>query len=171
LKKILIVDNSIVIRNILKNSFLDNQEVIIFEADSLKEVCKLVLEHKFFIVISNLVLPDSANFELLRLFKKENIPTIIFSSNLEADLLDTEYSNIINHVIKNANGFKFIYKLVSAMIYCNNEEILLIDDSITHTNYMKGILEKLLIKVSIARNGIEALEILEENNFIDIKRL
>jgi diguanylate cyclase (GGDEF)-like protein/PAS domain S-box-containing protein len=168
LKKILIVDNSIVIRNILKNSFLDNQEVIIFEADSLKEVCKLVLEHKFFIVVSNLVLPDSANFELLRLFKKENIPTIIFSSNLEADLLDTEYSNIINHVIKNANGFKFIYKLVSAMIYCNNEEILLIDDSITHTNYMKGILEKLLIKVSIARNGIEALEILEENKKISL---
>ena len=67
MKKILIVDNSIVIRNILKNSFLDNQEVIIFEADSFKEVCKLVVEHTFFIVVSNLILPDSLNFELLKL--------------------------------------------------------------------------------------------------------
>lgn len=56
MKKILIVDNSILIRNMLKNSFLDNQELIIFEADSLKEVSRLVLEHKFFLVISNLIL-------------------------------------------------------------------------------------------------------------------
>jgi len=103
LKKILIVDNSIVIRNILKNSFLDNQEVIIFEADSFKEVCKLVVEHTFFIVVSNLILPDSLNFELLKLLNEKNLPTIIFSSNLEADLLDVECSNIINHVIKNTH--------------------------------------------------------------------
>lgn len=163
MKKILIVDNSIVIRNILKNSFLDNQEVIIFEADSFKEVCKLVVEHTFFIVVSNLILPDSLNFELLKLLNEKNLPTIIFSSNLEADLLDVECSNIINHVIKNTNGFKFIYRLVSAIIYCNNEEILLIDDSITHANYIKSILEKLLIKVSIAKDGFKAFELLNEN--------
>jgi diguanylate cyclase (GGDEF)-like protein/PAS domain S-box-containing protein len=168
LKKILIVDNSIVIRNILKNSFLDNQEVIIFEADSFKEVCKLVVEHTFFIVVSNLVLLDSTNSELLKLLKKENIPTIIFSSNLEADSLDIEYSNIINHVIKNANGFKFIYKLVSAMIYCNNEEILVIDDSTTQANYIKEVLEKLLVKVSIVKNGIKALSLLEKNKNISL---
>ena len=168
MKKILIVDNSIVIRNILKNSFLDNQEVIIFEADSFKEVCKLVVEHTFFIVVSNLVLLDSTNSELLKLLKKENIPTIIFSSNLEADSLDIEYSNIINHVIKNANGFKFIYKLVSAMIYCNNEEILVIDDSTTQANYIKEVLEKLLVKVSIVKNGIKALSLLEKNKNISL---
>ena len=168
MKKILIVDNSIVIRNILKNSFLDNQEVIIFEADSFKEVCKLVVEHTFFIVVSNLVLLDSTNSELLKLLKKENIPTIIFSSNLEADSLDIEYSNIINHVIKNVNGFKFIYKLVSAMIYCNNEEILVIDDSTTQANYIKEVLEKLLVKVSIVKNGIKALSLLEKNKNISL---
>lgn len=168
MKKILIVDNSIVIRNILKNSFLDNQEVIIFEADSFKEVCKLVVEHTFFIVVSNLVLLDSTNSELLKLLKKENISTIIFSSNLEADSLDIEYSNIINHVIKNVNGFKFIYKLVSAMIYCNNEEILVIDDSTTQANYIKEVLEKLLVKVSIVKNGIKALSLLEKNKNISL---
>ena len=168
MKKILIVDNSIVIRNILKNSFLDNQEVIIFEADSFKEVCKLVVEHTFFIVVSNLVLLDSTNSELLKLLKKENIPTIIFSSNLEADSLDIEYSNIINHVIKNVNGFKFIYKLVSAMIYCNKEEILVIDDSTTQANYIKEVLEKLLVKVSIVKNGIKALSLLEKNKNISL---
>ena len=168
MKKILIVDNSIVIRNILKNSFLDNQEVIIFEADSFKEVCKLVVEHTFFIVVSNLVLLDSTNSELLKLLKKENIPTIIFSSSLEADSLDIEYSNIINHVIKNVNGFKFIYKLVSAMIYCNKEEILVIDDSTTQANYIKEVLEKLLVKVSIVKNGIKALSLLEKNKNISL---
>ena len=48
---------------------------------------------------------------ILELLEKKNIPTIIFSSTLESKLL-WEYSNIIDYVIKDSNGFKYIYKII-----------------------------------------------------------
>ena len=38
MKKILIIDNSTVIRNVIKNLFIDNQRIIIFEANSKEEL-------------------------------------------------------------------------------------------------------------------------------------
>ena len=83
MKKILIIDNSIVIRSVIRNLFVDNQRLIVFEANSKEETEKLIKEHDFFVVISNLFLNDSPNYEILDLLEKENIPTIIFSSTLE----------------------------------------------------------------------------------------
>ena len=166
MKNILIVDNSLVIKNLLKNSLSNLQEVILFEATSIKEVEELVYKNKFFLVISNLVLPDSIDFEILKLLKKEKLPTIIFSSITESNHLEVEYPNIINHIIKDVNGFQFIHKLVSTMSYCHDEKVLLVDDSTTQAEYIKEILEKLLLKVIITKNGIEALHILDKESRI-----
>jgi diguanylate cyclase (GGDEF)-like protein/PAS domain S-box-containing protein len=168
MKNILIIDNSLVIKNLLIKSLSNLQGIVIFQASSVKEVEKLLINNKFFIVISNLVLSDSSNFEILKLLKKENIPTIIFSSNIESTPLDIEYPNIINHVIKDANGFEFIHKLVSTMVYCYNEEVLLVDDSRTQATYIKEVLEKLLLKVTVVKHGIEALDTLNENKKITL---
>lgn len=162
MKKILIIDNSIAIRNIIRNLFTDNQRILIYEANSKEETEKLIKENKFFIIISNLFLNDSSDLEILNLFEKENMPTIIFSSVLETELLN-KYSNIIDYVIKDSNGFKYIYKIVSAMIFCCNENVLLVEDSKTVSNKIKEILEKFLLKVTIAEEGIQALEILNKD--------
>lgn len=161
MKKILIIDNSTVIRNVIKNLFIDNQRITIFEASSKGETEQLIKDNKFFVVISNLFLNDSSDLQMLELLEKQNIPTIIFSSALESELL-YKYSNIIDYVLKDSNGFKYIYKLVSAMIFCCNENVLLVEDSITISNQIKQILEKLLLKVTIAQDGEKAIDILNQ---------
>ena len=60
MKKILIIDNSIVIRSVIRNLFVDNQRLIIFEAISMEETEKLIKENDFFVVISNLFLNDGS---------------------------------------------------------------------------------------------------------------
>ncbi len=97
MKKILIIDNSIVIRSVIRNLFVDNQRLIVFEANSKEETEKLIKEHDFFVVISNLFLNDSPNYEILDLLEKENIPTIIFSSTLEKELLYKSHLQIIKN--------------------------------------------------------------------------
>ncbi len=165
MKKILIIDNSTVIRNVIKNLFIDNQRIIILEANSKEEAEYLIKKNSFFIVISNLFLNDSSDSQMLELLKKQNIPTIIFSSTLESELLG-KYSNIIDYVLKDSNGFKYIYKLVSAMEFCYKEKVLVIDDSATVSTQIKKILEKLLLKVTIVEDGEKALKILnQEENF------
>ena len=72
-KKILLVDNSIVIRDMLKSFFLNDLEVTIFEANSFSKVKELISNNSFFVVISNMVLTDSPNFELLELLKSSQI--------------------------------------------------------------------------------------------------
>ena len=166
MKKILIIDNSTVIRNVIKNLFIDNQRIIIFEANSKEEAEELIKKNSFFVVISNLFLNDSSDSEIFELLGKKNIPTIIFSSTLESNFLNNEYSNIIDYVLKDSNGFKYIYKLVSAMEFCYKEKVLVIDDSVTISTQIKEILEKLLLKVTIVEDGVKALEILnQEENF------
>ena len=88
MKKILIIDNSAVVRNVIKNIFTDNQRIIIFESSSKEETEQLIKENKFFVVISNLFLNDSSDSEILELLEKNSIPTIIFSSTLESEFLN-----------------------------------------------------------------------------------
>lgn len=161
MKKILIIDNSTVIRNVIKNLFIDNQIITIFEASSKEEIEKLTKDNNFFVVVSNLFLNDSSIPQILELLEKENIPTIIFSSTLESELL-YKYSNIIDYVLKDSNGFKYIYKLVSAMTFCCNENILLVEDSDTVSHQIKQTLEKLLLKVTIVKDVEKALKILKQ---------
>lgn len=168
MKNILIVDNSIVIKNLLKKSLSNLQEIVIFEANTVSEVKELIAKNKFFLVISNLVLPDSLDLEILELLKKDNLPTITFSSNIESNPSEIMYPNIINHVIKDINGFQFIHKLVSTMAYCYDEEVLIVDDSTTQANYIKEVLEKLLLKIIVVKNGIEALDILDKEEKISL---
>ena len=49
MKKILIIDNSTVIRNVIKNLFIDNQRIIIFEANSKEEAEELIKKNSFFV--------------------------------------------------------------------------------------------------------------------------
>ena len=121
MKKILIIDNSIAIRNIIRNLFTDNQRILIYEANSKEETEKLIKENKFFIIISNLFLNDSSDLEILNLFEKENIPTIIFSSVLETELLN-KYSNLYFNKILNKTKSKTHDQLSYNKHYISNNK-------------------------------------------------
>lgn len=163
MKNILIIENSISIKNILKKYLLKHNDVHVYEVNSLAQAKELILTNDFFIVITNLVLSDSTNLEILDLLKNENLPTVVFSSDLKDESIRDKYSNIINYVLKDVNGFEYIDRLISAMTFSDDEEVLLVEDSLTQAKFIKDILERLLLKVTIARNGVEALEILNEN--------
>lgn len=162
MKKILLVDNSTVVRNVIKSLFQDTRGIKVYEASSLNEVRELIKKHDFFTVVSNLILPDSPNFEILKLLSEKKLPTIVFSSSFEFKEEASNYENIIEYVLKDSSGYKHIFNLISAILYCYNEEVLIIDDSLTQSECLKNILEKLRLKVTRVENGIVALKILEE---------
>ena len=164
MKKILITDNSIVIRSVIRNLFINDERIITFEASSKEEIEQLTKENDFFVVITNLYLEDCSTSEILEILKELNIPTIIFSSTLELDFL-SRYSNIIDCVLKDSNGFDYIYKLVIAMKFCRYENVLLVEDSQTVSDQIKKILEKLFLNVTIVEDGQKVIEILNDKKF------
>ena len=163
MKKILIIDNSSVVRDIIKNLFINSKNILTYQAKSFEEAKELIEHNKFFVVISNLILQNTPDGAIQELLLKNSLPTIIFSSNIESKNINNKYSNIIDYVLKDSNGFKYIYKLVSAMAYCYGQEVLIVDDSISLCVHLKDILEKLLFKVSIVKDGDKALEEITRN--------
>ena len=170
MKKMLIIDGSIVFINILKNMFIKNRGMKVFSAKSLEEASSLIKTHNFFLVISNLVLPDALNLEILKLLANHKLPTIIFSSKIESNLLNNpEYPNIIDYVIKDSNsGLNHIFYLVETMEYCRGKEVLVVDDSTTASKKIQLMLEKILLKVYVAKDGISAIELLAKNSHISL---
>ena len=164
MKKVLIIDSSIVIRSVIRNLFINDEKIITFEASSKEEIEQLTKENDFFVAITSLYLEDCPNSEMLEILKTLNIATIVFSSSLETDFL-LKYSNIIDCVLKDLNGFDYIHRLVIAMKFCRYENVLLVEDSQTVSDQIKKILEKLFLNVTIVEDGQKAIEILNDKKF------
>lgn len=170
MNKILLVDNSKLIINVLEELFLEKNNFEVYKAKTLDEVEQLILSNNFFIAISNLVLPDALNGELLDTFKNANIPTIILSSKIDYNFMnDIDNLNIIDYVSKDSvHGLESISNLAELLLYIKDSQVLVVEDSNVVTQQIKATLETLFLKVKTVSNGDEALNELENNKDISM---
>lgn len=170
MKKLLIVDNSTVIINILKDLFSKKNEFIIYIAKSLKEVEALINKEDFFLVISNTVLPDALNGELIQVLKTNEIPTIILSSSIDNELIKTSSNlNVIDYVLKDSlYGLEYIHTLVELLNFIKGLNVLVVRESRESSLRIKYILKSLFLNVKVAANGSEALNIVENHSNISL---
>ncbi len=168
MNKILIVDNSDIIRNVLKDLFKEKNNFLIFEAKNFKEIQELTSEHSFFACISKIELADSLKAEHFHLFLQKQIPTIILTTKNDAEITSlTSMPNIINYVQKDSlHGLELAYDIVELMAFLEEQEVLVVDDSMVVLAQIEAILNSLLLKVHLAKNGKEALDILNDNPHI-----
>ena len=164
MKKLLIVDNSIVIINVLKDLFEQKNGFKIYIAKSLKDVTSLLEKHNFFAAVSNVVLPDALNGELVQRLESNNIPTIILSSKVDKKFIKSiKNKNIIDYVLKDSiHGLNTVYNLMELLVYIEGIEVLVVEDSPIISAQIKKILGSFLLNVCIAQDGLKALEILEK---------
>lgn len=163
MKNVLLIDSSSIVRSVIRKLFNYDKNLLIYEASTLEEAKEQLEKNEFFVVVTNLTLPDANRFEILDFLSKKNLPTIIFSSTVNSDYLEDYYPNIIDYVLKDANGFKHVHKLILAMRYCYKKEILLVEDSKTQMIFTESILKKFSLKVISVDNGIDALKVIDEN--------
>jgi diguanylate cyclase (GGDEF)-like protein/PAS domain S-box-containing protein len=170
LKNLLIVDNSVVIINILKDLFSEKNDFKVYVAKSLKDVESLINKEEFFAVISNTVLPDALNGELLQVLKVNDIPTIILSSTIDNELVEASNNlNVIDYVLKDSMyGLEYIYTLVELLVFIKGLNVLVVRESRELSLRIKYILESLFLNVKIARNAQDALEIVENHSDISL---
>ncbi|UTJ05344.1 GGDEF domain-containing response regulator [Arcobacter roscoffensis] len=170
MKKILLVDNSKLIINVLEELFLEKNNFEIYKAKTLNEVEQLILSNNFFIAISNLVLPDALNGELLDTFKNANIPTIVLSSKIDDSFMSNiDNLNIIDYVSKDSiHGLENVYDLAELLLYIKDTKVLVVEDSNVVAQQIKATLETLFLKVKTVPNGDEALNELKNNKDISM---
>ncbi len=170
MKNLLIVDNSSVVPNILSDFFSETNEFKIHTAKSFQEAKELIKNCKFFASISNIVLPDALNGELLGLLHEENIPTVVLTSSLDAESIkNMRKANVTDYISKDSiHELKSACTLINLLTYTKELEILVVDDSEIIRNQLEDKLKTLLFKVHTARSGFEALSILDKNKSIQL---
>ncbi len=170
MNKILVVDNSIVIINLLEDLFLKKNDFILYSAKSAKEAQELCKKNDFFLVVSNMVLPDALNGEILDYFESKQIPTLILSSTIDDHSLKMlQRPNIIDYVLKDSiHVLGKVYRLIELLHDIQGMEVLIVEDSLLSATQMKTSLESLLLKVHHAKNGKMALKLLEKKPTISM---
>ena len=170
MKKLLIIDSSDLVINTLKELFIRENNFIIYVAKSLVELNQLIKKEKFCLVISNIILPDALNKELLEVLKTNNIPIIILSSKIDTKLIELEsFPNIIDCVSKDStSSLEYIHTLVELLDFIKGLDVLVISSSSQTKQKIKDILESFFLNVKLASNANEALEIMQENSDISL---
>jgi len=169
MKKILIIDNSNVTISLFKKILTKELGMEVLVSKSIEDTKELLSEHNFFMAITNLYLLGVKGNENLDILASYKVPTILFSSQIESELLeDDRYPNVIDYVFKDANGIKYITRLIEAIEYCSYKKVLLIDDSATTLSLTEKMLKKISLRVLKAKDGVEAFEMLETHNDISL---
>ena len=195
IKSLLIVEDDDNLRSSVRQ-LLGGNDVQISEASSGNDALDLLRVHHFDCMILDLSLPDISGFELLsRLDKDESLsrcPVIIYTGKALTEEENTELMKYANSVI--VKGVKsperlldetalFLHRVVSDMpedkqrtikrlhhpdTTLSGKHILVVDDDMRSAFALSKLLSEKGLKVSIARNGIKALETLDSSPGIDL---
>lgn len=170
MNKVLLIDSSPVIINVLKDFFSKKNNFKIYEAKNLAEVEKLISNNDFYACISRVVLPDALHGEQLKILSSKKIPTIVLTSRVDDEVNELiSLPNVVDYVYKDSiYGLESVYNLVELLSFIDGIEVLVVDDSPVITTKVKDLLESLLLKVHVARSGNEALDILKNNSKISL---
>lgn len=196
LKKILLVEDQEIQSDFIKQS-LEEQDIQIFQAFNARQALDLLVQEKMFdCVIMDLNLPDKSGIELLSEIKSQNqfkdLPIII---NTAMELTPDQTSDILHHsqamVLKTAKSNNRLIDEVNLFlnkIRTNKAEyssfdqgssvlsenilsaktVLLADDDMRNIFALSTVFESYEMKIEIANNGQEALDILDRNDHIDL---
>ncbi|MFW5974914.1 MAG: response regulator, partial [Bacteroidota bacterium] len=188
-KKLLVIDDEAIVRKSVEG-LIGKSGVMIKSIGSGREAFKMLKEEVFDLVILDLGLEDMSGFDLLEMIKKEKtipqIPVIVYTGQElthEEEHLLKRYAQSI--IIKGARSPErllaettlFLHKqekelpekqqeklqhiVAEKQAIVKNKHILLADDDMRNLFALSSVLESHGMKITMARNGKEALKKLE----------
>ena len=168
MKNVLIVDDSEIVLSTLEkklNKSLKNIKIL--KARTYKESIKYILDKNIDISVAivDLNLPDVNDGAVANFTLKKDIPTIVLTSlNDEKTQRFLEKKNFFDYVKKDdIKGYDIVVNNIVRLIRNSETDVLVVDDSPLQLANAVSMLEDLKLKVTTARDGQEALDIINEN--------
>ena len=167
MKKVLVVDDSKTVLNMLKIEIEKHNDIEPYFAEDYKQTVRLLREHqgKFHAALLDLNLPDAPNGEVVGLANSHNIPTVVLTGKVDDKTQENLLKkDVIDVILKNdPASIKFAVKAISRTLKNYDTTVLLVDDSKVYRSILIKSLEKIKLNVIQATNGEEALNILEDS--------
>ncbi len=166
LHKVLVVEDSTSLQLVITTSIQTVDGVEVLKASTLAEASSLLKENEFLCAVLDLVLPDSPNGEIVELVQGNRIPIIVLTGSLKSAVQSTMDSHLVIDYITKRNIREIERATATVRNIYNNQtmKVLVVDDSISFRNYMASLLHDLRYPVITAEDGVQALEMLAEND-------
>ncbi|WP_321777397.1 diguanylate cyclase [Sulfurimonas sp.] len=172
MRNVLVVNDNQNVLSSLKQEFKKQDDIKPYFAKSHKEANDLLNKHhdKFHAALLDIYLNDAKNGEIIELINHHNIPYVILTDMIDGKIQDTLLKkNIINIFSTNdQTNIACAVTDISRTLKNYDTTILIVDDSDIYRKILKDSLKKIKLKIIEACDGVEALEILENNNKISL---
>jgi len=169
-ENILIVDDSKTICTTLSHKIKEELGLDAIIAHSKQECADKLLEYKGKIAVAllDLGLPDAPNGEVVNFVTKFKIPSIVLTGQEDKEDKFRDM-DIMDYVIKDSSfSFDYSVNLVKRILSNKDKTVLVVDDSKTMANIIIDLLKKYQLNTLYAKDGVEALEILNKNKNISM---
>ncbi|MFE8698546.1 response regulator [Cytobacillus sp. FJAT-53684] len=193
IKNLLIVDDNKIQRNSLME-FIGDRNVIIKAVSTGKEAIEELKIGQYDCIVLDLGLADTSGFELLEKIKSkpeyDNVRVFIYTGreiSSKEEIFLNKYAHSI--IIKDVHSPQRLKEELSLYLNSSHDStdvdqfemekikidpslegkrILLVDDDVRNVYALSSVLELLGLNITFAENGVECLDILEQNSNFDL---
>jgi len=124
----------------------------------------LGFKNEIMCAVTSMVLKDAPNGELAQLCSNEKIPFIILTASYDEEILiKAKQLSALGCVMKSQHSLDQIIRLLTQIHTRKGKRVLVVDDSVTSRAIQAAILNVLHFTPVEANDGVEALEILQNN--------
>ena len=196
LKSLLIVEDNLSHLNAVKEYLLEDNNLEIVTSLTVKDAKEIIKSKYFDVAIIDLGLGEDSGIQICETLRAQNEDTIIFIyTGRDLSKEDMKFLNTISDeiIIKNPNSHKLLKNEINKFITTsyqylqdniitetdidyskidttnlNEKTVLIVDDDIKNIFVLTSALQEFNMKILNAKNGKEALTVLENNKDIDI---
>ncbi len=173
MKHILVVEDSPMVLKVLKQFIGQHDDLKPQFAETLGQATELIARATtpFFACLADLGLPDAPNGEIVEFCLAKKIPTIVLTGSYnEENRKSLIARGVVDYVVKESRfAYEYAVKLLVRLSKNEETHVLITDDSVTARAHLRKLLKTHLFNVSEAKDGKEAIAVLEKNP--DIKLL
>lgn len=169
-KKILIVDDSPTIIQIIKNFIGDLYPYTPYYASTFLEAKQLIEQEEFYVAILDLELPDAATGAVVDYAITHNILAIVLTGTINKELREKILNKpIVDYLVKNSlEDIKAALEIAKSLSMLDSKIALIVDDSKLARMEIRQFFDRLSIFCIEAANGSEALKCIANSPIIDI---
>lgn len=162
MNRILIIEDNKALANLIAKTIHTQLGLEVDVAYKLSEAKLFLHKYNYFVVLSDLNLPDAPNGEVVEYLLEKNKHVIVLSANTDKELRQKILQkNIIDFIYKSGvEDISVILQTLQRVIKNQKHKILVVDDSLVFRKQIKGILENLYFQVLAVAHGEEALGLL-----------
>jgi len=169
-KKVFVLEDSDFYASLIKEKLESDGTLEVVLATTLADARNILLRDRksFSLALLDLTLPDAEGVEIVDTLQNYAVPSVVFTGSFDPNLSKAMFDRgIIDYIIKDRSWtLEYLKSVVYRLLENQRSKVLVVDDSATGRRIITGLCQRYQLKVLQAKDGVEALKAISENDDI-----